>query len=55
MTKEDKTKLITEIERLKSESIQTLRNEDMGSPMYFSACGESNAYVKIINLIEVLF
>lgn len=55
MTKEEKTNLITEIERLKSESIQLLRNEDNGSPMYYSACGQSHAYVKIINLIEELF
>lgn len=55
MTKEDKTNLITEVEKLKTESIQLLRNEDNGSPMYYSACGQSHAYVKIINLIEELF
>ena len=56
MTQEEKTKLITEIERLKSESIQILR-DDKGkeSPMYYSACGAASAYVKVINLIEELF
>lgn len=55
MKQKEKAKLITEIHRLKSESIQTMRNEDNGSPMYFFASGESNAYGKIINLIEELF
>ncbi len=56
MTKEEKTKLITEVDRLKSESIQTLRDDkDKESPMYYSACGASSAYVKVINLIEELF
>jgi hypothetical protein len=55
MIQEEKTKLITEVEKLKTESIQLLRNEDSCSPMYYFACGQSHAYVKIINLIEELF
>lgn len=52
MTQEEKTKLIAEIEKLKAGAIKMLREEEMGSPMYFSACGQASAFVAVINLIE---
>jgi hypothetical protein len=53
---EEKNKLVAEIEKLKAESIQTLRNDNhKDSPEYYSAAGQASAYVKVLDLINELY